>query len=75
MGLGVELPCRPLTRGEIERAGARLAEGDADRGTFLLSSYARDTGAVLTTLSIPLFVKRQRFGAVSLGWDPEQVKA
>ena len=75
MGLGVELPCRPLTRREIEHTGARLAECDADRGSFLLSSYARDTGAVLTTLSIPLFVKRQRFGAVSLGWDPEQLKA
>jgi methyl-accepting chemotaxis protein len=62
-----------LTRGEIERPGARLTERSADRTAFLFSTYARDTGAVLTTLSCPLFVKGRRYAAVSLGWDPERL--
>lgn len=33
-----------------------------------------DTGAVLTTLSVPLFVKRERFGIVTVGWDPERLR-
>ena len=74
MELGVELPQRQLSRAEIARTGARLRE-PADAGsTFLLQTYARDTGAVLTTLSVPLYVKGQRFGVVTLGWDPERLR-
>jgi hypothetical protein len=29
---------------------------------------------VLSTLSVPLFVKGQRFGVVTLGWDPERLQ-
>ncbi len=74
MELGVELPQRQLSRAEIVRAGAQLREpADAER-TLLLQTYARDTGAVLTTLSVPLYVKGQRFGVVTLGWDPERLR-
>jgi methyl-accepting chemotaxis protein len=74
MELGVELPTRQLTRSEIERTGARLKETAGATSHFLLQTYARDTGAVLTTLSVPLFVKGQRFGVVTLGWDPERLQ-
>ncbi|HUO72034.1 MAG TPA: methyl-accepting chemotaxis protein [Solirubrobacteraceae bacterium] len=74
MELGVELPARRLTRGEIERSGARLEEPPGGSHTFLLQTYARDTGAVLTTLSVPLYVKGRRFGCVTLGWDPERLR-
>ena len=57
MDLGVELPARQLSRSEIERHGARLRETAAAARSVLLQTYARDTGAVLTTLSVPLFVK------------------
>ena len=74
MELGVELPARVLTRGEIESAGARLRVLAHKRRRLLLQTYARDTGAVLTTLSVPLYVKGERFGCVSLGWDPEKLR-
>lgn len=74
MELGVELAPRTLTRSEIERAGARLEERPGAKPTFLLQTYARDTGAVLSTMSVPLFVKGKRFGVVTLGWDPERLQ-
>ena len=74
MELGVELPDRQLSRAEIARTGAQLREPPDGGRTFLLQTYARDTGAVLTTLSVPLYVKGQRFGVVTLGWDPERLR-
>jgi methyl-accepting chemotaxis protein len=73
MQLGVEFPVRCLSRAEFERAGARMKEPEQPSGSFLLQTYARDTGAVLTTLSVPLYVKGQRFGCVTFGWDPEKL--
>jgi methyl-accepting chemotaxis protein len=75
MELGVSLPDAVLTRGQIQAAGARLTEPAAGtRLPFLLLTYARDTGAVLSTLSVPLYVHGQRFGCVCLGWDPERLR-
>ncbi len=74
MELGSELPPRVLTQQEIRAAGARLTEPAESNRPFLLQTYARDTGAVLTTLSVPLYVKRRRFGSVSFGWDPQKLR-
>ena len=74
MELGVELPARALTPEQLRAARARLTEPSECTRPFLLQTYARDTGAVLSTLSVPLYVKRRRFGAVSLGWDPQKLR-
>jgi methyl-accepting chemotaxis protein len=74
MELDVELPPHALSRAEIEAAGAKLTRPADGRRTMLLQSYARDTGAILRALSVPLYVKRQRFGVVTLGWDPELLR-
>jgi methyl-accepting chemotaxis protein len=74
MDLDVELPPHALTRVEIARAGAKLTRPANGRRTLLLQSYARDTGAILRALSVPLYVKGQRFGVVTLGWDPELLR-
>jgi methyl-accepting chemotaxis protein len=75
MELGVSLPSEVLTRGRLQSAGARLTEPPTGtRPPFLLLTYARDTGAVLSTLSVPLYVHGQRFGCVCLGWDPERLR-
>ena len=34
----------------------------------LVQTYARDTGAIVTVLTVPLFVKQRRWGGVVLGW-------
>ena len=74
MDLGVSLPARVLSRPEIERAGARLTQPVEPGRAFLLQTYARDTGAVLSALSVPLYVKRQRYGCVTIAWDPEKLR-
>jgi methyl-accepting chemotaxis protein len=74
MELGVALPAEVLTRAQIRSAGARLRRANADH-SFLVQTYARDTGAVLTTLAVPLYVKGERYGCVALGWDPEKLRA
>ncbi len=75
MELGVELPAKVLSRPELQRSGARLTEPRQPGRPFLLQTYARDTGAVLSTLSVPLYVRGQRYGAVVLGWDPDKLRA
>jgi methyl-accepting chemotaxis protein len=74
MDLGVDLPARVLTRLEIERSGAKLTESALGEQGFLLQTYARDLGTVLTVLSVALYVKHERFGCVTLGWDPQTLR-
>ncbi|MGH2929335.1 MAG: methyl-accepting chemotaxis protein, partial [Solirubrobacteraceae bacterium] len=74
MELGVRLPQKVLTRGEITAAGARLARPSKDLRPVLIQTYARDTGAVLTTLAVPLYVAGQRWGALSIAWDPDKLR-
>ena len=66
-----------LTGGErVKRRATRsdfLAAGvDPDQqlpaGTFLLQTYARDTGEIMHDLAVPLWVKGRRFGAVRIGF-------
>jgi methyl-accepting chemotaxis protein len=75
MELGVELPSSVLSRAQISAARARLTEPESADRPVLVQTYARDTGAVLTTLSVPLYVKGQRYGCVCLGWDPDKLRA
>lgn len=68
-----ELELRPYTRPELQRLGATLTrDPHTAPHNVLIQSYLRDTGAVLTTLSVPLYVKDQLYGAVSLGFDPDK---
>ncbi len=75
MGLGLrELELRKFTRPELQAMGGRLARDAKTAQSVLIQSYLRDTGAVLTTLSVPLYVRDQLYGAVSLGWDPDKLQ-
>ncbi|MGH2915155.1 MAG: methyl-accepting chemotaxis protein [Solirubrobacteraceae bacterium] len=74
MELGVKLPLKQLTRPEIKAARARLTQTVGAR-PVLIQTYARDTGAVLSTLSVPIFVKGERYGAFALAWDPAKLRA
>lgn len=58
-------------RSDFEQAGCRLGQTpDAER-QFLVQTYARDTGAIVTVLTVPLYVKHRRWGAVLLGWNTD----
>jgi len=59
----------------IDRAAFRrvadLGETPTAREDFLVQTYARDTGAIITVLSVPLYVCGQRYGVSLLGWSSE----
>ena|GEM_PF-246845 len=74
-GIGVELPSEPLSRAAMLAAGAALGEPPLGEEGFLLQTYARDTGVVMTSLSVPVYVCGQRYGAVTIGWDPETLRS
>jgi methyl-accepting chemotaxis protein len=70
---GRELPHRPLTRSEFVTAGCDLIEPPGGEQRRLVQTYARDTGAILTVLSVPVYVHGERWGAACIGWDPDKV--
>ena len=65
-----KLPDR-ATRDDFARAGCDLGESAEAASAFLVQTYARDTGAIVTVLTAPVFVKARRWGAVLLGWNAD----
>jgi methyl-accepting chemotaxis protein len=70
-----DLPRRPLTRTELLSAGCDLGEPAGGEDRRLVQTYARDTGTILTVLSVPLYVRGERWGAAVIGWDPDAIPA
>jgi methyl-accepting chemotaxis protein len=70
---GGELPHRPLTRADLRTAGCELTEPPGGDDRRLVQTYARDTGTILTVLTVPLYVHGERWGAAVIGWDPDAV--
>jgi methyl-accepting chemotaxis protein len=60
------------TREGFAAAGCNLRERPGDRDRFLVQTYARDTGAIVTVLTVPIFVDGHRWGAALLGWNVDQ---
>jgi methyl-accepting chemotaxis protein len=58
-------------RDDFTRAGCDLGETPGAAEQFLVQTYARDTGAIVTVLTAPVFVKGRRWGAVLLGWTAD----
>ena len=50
---------------------ADLGEKAGSRQDFLVQTYARDTGAIITVITVPLYVCGQRYGASLLGWSSD----
>jgi methyl-accepting chemotaxis protein len=73
--VGLGAPARKVPqraeRGDFLRAGCELAEKPGARDAFLVQTYARDTGAIATALTVPLFVNGQRWGSSLLGWTAD----
>jgi len=66
----MDLPNR-ATRADFRRARCNLRQTDEMADDFLVQTYARDTGALLTVLTVPIYVKGHRYGASLLGWTPK----
>jgi len=60
-----------VNREDFVRAGCDLAYSDAAARDFLVQTYARDTGEVVVLLTVPIFVKGQRYGAATATWKAE----
>lgn len=56
---------------EAFRRVADLSEGASAPGDFLVQTYARDTGAIITVLTVPLHACGQRYGVSLLGWSSD----
>jgi methyl-accepting chemotaxis protein len=56
-------------REDFVAAGCDLHANDEARRDFLVQTYARDNGEIITALTAPIFVKGERWGAVLLGWN------
>jgi len=59
------------TRDDFSRAGCDLGESAQMASQFLVQTYARDTGAIVTVITAPIFVKGRRWGATLLGWTTD----
>jgi len=70
---GRALPHRVLTRAEYRTAGCDLTEPPGGDERRLVQTYARDTGAIFTVLSVPVYVHGERWGAAVIGWDPDAI--
>lgn len=72
-GLGEAAEALPdrASRAAFQRV-ADLDEKAARREDFLVQTYARDTGAIITVLTVPLHVCGQRYGVSLLGWSSER---
>jgi hypothetical protein len=81
IGLGPDAGKLPelATRAEVERAclcpgGSGQGGGErAHERDFLVQTMARDTGAILTILAVPIYVRDRCWGASVLAWSPETV--
>ena len=71
-GLGEAAEALPdRARREDFRRVADLGARPASQGDFLVQTYARDTGAIITVLTVPLHVCGERYGVSLLGWSSE----
>ena len=70
---GRDLPHRTLTRSEYRTPAATWLEPPGGEQRRLVQTYARDTGAIFTVLSVPVYVHGERWGASVIGWDPDTV--
>jgi methyl-accepting chemotaxis protein len=71
---GRDVPHRVMTRAEYRMAGCDLTEPAGGEQRRLVQTYARDTGAIFTVLSVPVYVHGERWGAAVIGWDPDAVR-
>lgn len=71
-GLGEAAEALPdqVRRDEFRRV-ADLDAKPSDSADFLVQTYARDTGAIITVLTVPLHVCGQRYGVSLLGWSSD----
>ena len=54
----------------LSRNGYRVAIFEKNKQIGgCLQTYARDTGALVTALTAPIYVKGERWGAVQMGWN------
>jgi methyl-accepting chemotaxis protein len=63
------------TRAEFVAARAELHEPAGGDPRYLVQTYARDTGAVMSVLTAPIYVHGERWGAVLLGWAAAALQA
>lgn len=59
------------SRTEFLEQGCRMEETEEVKNLFMVQTYVRDVGTINLVISVPVFVKGQRWGIVLLGWDEQ----
>ena len=72
LGSGVEGIGEMVPRTVFQERGCLLQETAEAKKMFMLQTYVRDSGVIVAALSVPIFVKGQRWGIALLGWDEEK---
>jgi methyl-accepting chemotaxis protein len=73
VGLGaaaIGLPHR-ASRADFERTGCDLTDSRQQSQAFMVQTYARDTGAFVTVVTVPIFARGRRWGAGLVGWSED----
>ncbi|MGE5675832.1 MAG: methyl-accepting chemotaxis protein [Mycobacterium leprae] len=60
------------SRQQFVSAGCELREPAGGSNEFLVQTYARDNGVVTTMVTVPLYVKGQRFGMAAVAWAVQE---
>ena len=63
--------CSSGSRAPGPNAPSRIRFRRADAAESTVD--ARDTGAIFTVLSVPVYVHGERWGAAVIGWDPDTI--
>jgi|HubBroStandDraft_6_1064221.scaffolds.fasta_scaffold12705_3 methyl-accepting chemotaxis protein len=69
-GLGPQSKDVPdrASRRQFIQAGCELREHEGSTEMFIVRTMVRDATDIVMSLSVPLFVKGQRYGVISVGW-------
>jgi methyl-accepting chemotaxis protein len=57
----------------MRMAGCDLSEPTGGDDRRLVQTYARDTGNILTVVTVPVYLHGERWGAAVIGWDPDAI--
>jgi methyl-accepting chemotaxis protein len=61
------------SRDKRKYADAGALRSNASEAAFLFQTYVRDTGEVLSDLSMPVFLQGRRWGTLRVGFTPDTV--
>lgn len=70
LGPAAEKLSDKATRADFEKNHCKLTRNGTEAKEFLVQTYPRDTGAIISIITLPVYIGEHRWGSVFLGWTP-----